>query len=145
MDKWQYMGSVDVQHGGAYFAMETYDDGYVDCVRITDLDSACGFDGAVMVEHVIVLVGDAEQTKQAMRCCGLSEDELSQYDKESRRMAIVNALLYYGYYDPNNGRGHNSEIIQTEDDGPIEFDSWKAEKRVSSDDLEGYVKAKHLY
>jgi hypothetical protein len=51
--------------------------------------------------------------------------------------------MHYGHFDPANEYYEPAnEVIQTQDEGPMEFDAWKATKRVLSENLRGYVESK---
>lgn len=143
----EYVGDINVEYGGAWFDMSGFDDGYVECVRVTDLDSAIGFNGAVEVDHVVVLL-DKKYWASALRCCGLTVSDLLSMDSDSRKCALCECLLSYGRYDPDDAwDGYDSgpnETLQTQAGGPMEFDGWRADKRVLSENLEGYLRSKHL-
>jgi hypothetical protein len=49
-----FSGDVNLEHGGEFIDLSTWAYGYCSAVRITDLDSACGFTGAVMIEHLVI-------------------------------------------------------------------------------------------
>ena len=40
---YEYCGGVNVEYGGYYAKCDNPEWGYADCVRITDLDSGCGY------------------------------------------------------------------------------------------------------
>lgn len=151
-DRWHFSGDVNLEYGGAFIDLSTWDDGYCDAVRITDLDSGCGFTGAVLIEHVVILgVRERNRITEALKGCGyeLTRGNQSPADfKQSLRHMIAEALMSYGFTDPDDCwdgyRSHHTEVVQMEADGPMIFDGWKADKRLRGDDLEGYVKAVHL-
>lgn len=154
--RWEYTGDVNLEHGGVFIDMSTWDDGYCSAVRVTDLDSGCGFTGAILIEHVVINgTDDPERIRKALECVGGSPfrgrrsrvvpaEEINQ----TIRLAIAEALLIYGYYEPDdawyNYQSHHSETVQLEHDGPMLYDGWKADKRLRGGDLQGYVEAVHL-
>jgi hypothetical protein len=70
--KWHFSGDVNLEYGGTFIDLSTFMDGYCSAVKLTDLDSACGFTGAVMVEHVVINgTTDRERVRAALRCCGI--------------------------------------------------------------------------
>lgn len=155
MRDWHYCGDVSLKYGGAYIDLSTWNDGYCDAVRVTDLDSACGFTGAVLIEHMVINgTNNAERIRVALKCVGgLSARNWhatgrKETIKASLRHAIADALLCYGYADPDdswdNYCSSYSEIIQLENDGPMVFDGWKADKRLRDADLEAYLESVHL-
>ena len=154
-EKWEYTGDVSLEYGGTFIDLSTWSDGYCSAVRVTDLDSGCGFTGAVLIEHVTINgTDDPERIRKAIKCIGgLSARNwhaIGNRDtiKQNLRFAIADALLSYGHYDPNdswnNYRSHYSETVQLEPDGPMEFDGWKADKRLHGSDLRAYVESVHL-
>ena len=140
----QYVGDVNIEYGGSYYDLSEWHYGYASVVRVTDLDSGCGFNGGVLVEHLVVLL-DKEYWKRALDCCGLSVSDLLAMDSDGRRLVLADCIMGYGHYDPDDGwdnyASHYSETLQTESDGPMCFDGWQADKRVLSENLDGYIKA----
>ena len=94
-----YIGDCSLEYGGLFVNLEDFRDGYAECLQITDLDSACGFNNTVMVERITVLFDTAERVKDALACCGLTFEDLRKMPIESRKMAIVDACASYGHYD----------------------------------------------
>lgn len=140
---WKFSGDVNLEYGGTYFDLSEWDNGYIDAVRVTDLDSACGFDGAVMIEKIVILV-DEKYFAESLECCGWTTDDLD-LETESGRLMMADALLSYGHFDPANDYYEpENEVIQTLDDGPMSFNGWKASKTVLSENLAGYVRSNYL-
>lgn len=150
--RWQYIGDVNLVHGGTYYDFSTWQWGYVDAVEVTDLDSAAGFDGAVMIEHISINIErPIEQLQSALNCCGAQfiepngdiNDNGTIIQKNSRRWRciIAYACQSYGYKDTDL-----TEILQLERDGAMAFDGWKADKKLRSNaSLERYVRKNHLH
>lgn len=152
---YEYNGDVNLEHGGAFIDLSTWADGYCSAVRVTDLDSSCGFTGAVLVEHIVINgTTDTKRIRQALRSVGgLSARNWHRTGrretiKANLRHAIAAALMDHGFTDPDDAwdsyRTHHSETLQLEADGPMEFDGWKADKRLRGTTLEAYVQAVHL-
>lgn len=146
-----YCGDVNLEHGGTFVDLSDWEHGYCTAVRVTDLDSGCGFRGACLIEHVVISgTDDPKRIRQALGCVGGAKSlggrnwhrtgERSRI-KEGLRHAIADALLSYGYCDVEEER---SEIVQTEADGPMVFDGWRADKRLHGTDLRAYVESVHL-
>jgi hypothetical protein len=154
MKTYEYSGDVNLEYGGIFIDLSTWDDGYCDAVTVTDLGSACGFDGGVLIEHVTInSTDDSKRIKNALKSCGFfynigEKADNPQRFKQYLRHRIAEALCSYGYRDPDDGwdgyRSHHTEIVQTEQDGPMKFDGWKADKRITNTTLEKYVKSVHL-
>jgi hypothetical protein len=121
---------------------------YVEVVEVCDLDSGCGFRGAVLIEERSINIEDKSRWNAALNVIGASllpngdidDNERITYRKNSHawRMCIVYALNCYGYYDENR-----SETVQPDPFGPLEFDSWHA-TRIRSNGLRSYVRREFL-
>lgn len=141
---WIYFGDINAEHGGKWIR----DRGeYADIYEITDLDSAMGFDGAVMIERKSVgfysrsLAENKRRLKSALGSWGLSVSMIPNQIKgrAKQRAVIWEAMSEYGYGD--------SEVIETlqlRADGPMGFEGWKADRRQPKGDIGGYVMAKYL-
>jgi hypothetical protein len=113
MTMFEYNGDVSLEYGGAFIDLSTFTDGYCSAVRVTDLDSGCGFTGAVMVEHLVINgTMDRKRIKDALKCVGGMPAGL---DVQGRRHAIADALMSYGYTDPDDCwdgyRTYHTEIL----------------------------------
>jgi hypothetical protein len=156
--KWHFSGDASLEYGGAFIDLSTWSDGYCTAVRVTDLDSGCGFTGAVLIEHVVINgTTDSKRIRQALSCIGgpSALDARNWHAigdratiKANLRHAIADALMSYGFTDPDDCwdgyRSYHSETVQCEADGPMSFDGWKADKRIHNTTLEEYVKSVHL-
>ncbi len=153
--QWDYCGDVSLEQGGAFIDLTTWDDGYCSAVRVTDLDGGCGFTGAVLIEHVVINgTKDHDRIKAALQCVGgLSARNWHRTGrretiKHNLRHAIADALMCYGFYDPDDCwdgyASYHSEIVQLDPDGPMKFDGWKADKRLHNTNLRAYVESVHL-
>ena len=131
-----YSGDINVEYGGVFYEIENWKDyGYSTAVRITDLDSGCGFSGAILIESITI--NKPDDMSGALSCYGYDAEEA----EEDIHMQIE-ACLGYGHYDPDIY--NTAEALQTEEDGPMVFDGWKAAKRVLTKDLLGYIQSKYL-
>lgn len=140
--KWQYIGDVNIEYGGTFFDLTEWKHGYVDALRVTDLDSGCGFDGAVLIEKITILVDDEKTNKQACECCGFKFDDLD-LSTDAGKLQLADAVMSFGRYDPANEYYEpQNEVVQTQDNGPMQFDGWTATKRVLSENLRGYIESK---
>ncbi len=152
--RWVFNGDVNLEYGGSFIDLSTWHWGYCSAVRVTDLDSGCGFTGAVMIEHVVINgTDDSKRIRQAMDSYGsYYGNRHSSIDptrhKENLRLVIAESLMSYGYSDQDDGwdgyGSHHTEILQLESDGPMVFDGWKADKRITNTTLEDYVRSVHL-
>ena len=142
--EWTWQGDVNIEYGGHYAKCDDPEWGYADCVRVTDLDSGCGFTGAVLIEQLTALIdtdqeGISDRMREALTCCGWDGEEGVDLGRR------IDAALGYGLYDPGGDNySPSSIVVQTDPEAAMEFDGWKAEKRVSTDDLRGYIEAKWM-
>jgi len=95
-----YIGDVNLEHGGMFFNLEDWQYGYVSVLEVIDLGSATGFDGAYLVEHKTVYIDQLDKNKSALECSGW--DKLPGRTSDSRKMALAEAVCRYGYYDPDD-------------------------------------------
>lgn len=125
-NKLEYIGDVNIEYGGTWYDMSTFNRGYVDAVRVTDLDSATGFDGAIMVEDVTVSgTLDKKRVKEALATCGMDvhSDAWHKMSTEGKRVMIADSLLWYGYCDTEP-----AQVLQPDRTQPDKFDGWQAER-----------------
>jgi hypothetical protein len=146
--KWHYTGDVNPEYGGFWIDLSDWEYGYCSAVRVTDLDSGCGFRGAVLIEHIVINgTDDQERIKTALGACGCDVAELDQSDMRTQLM-IAESLALYGFYDPDDFwdglSTPHTETVQMESDGPMKFDGWTASKRLHNTSLRAYIESVHL-
>lgn len=134
---WHYSGDISLPYGGTFVKNDpqAYEWGYGEVVEVTDLDSACGFTGAVLVERGSANgTDDKVRILSALRARGMTpRDLLSIRGAANKRTEIVRALWDYGYRDIER-----TEIWQLEEDGPLTFEGWTA-RRLAGGEIGGYV------
>ena len=139
-EDYNYIGDINLEYGGLFINLDDWQWGYVQCVRVTDLDSACGFTGAVMIEHIVALIPDnKDKMLQCFSVLGL--DKLTAKTSKDRKIQMIDAIISYGYYDPDDSwdnyhTGYTS-IVQCENDkdyAPMSYDGWKAEHRLTKEE-----------
>jgi hypothetical protein len=141
--QWLYSGDVNAEHGGIWIK---HQGDYAEFVRITDLDSACGFTGAVMIErgttglYACTPRENIKRIRDALECVGMGVATLGGLSRPARHACIWDAMISYGACDTDETA---TEILQLEPGAPMEFESWAAE-RVQAGDIGGYVMAKFL-
>lgn len=54
---WHYSGDVNIEHGGMFYNLATWEDGYVECWRCQPCSDAGGPDNMYWIEHLSVSVG----------------------------------------------------------------------------------------
>jgi hypothetical protein len=146
--RWAYQGDVSLEYGGTFIDFSDWKHGYVSVVEVSDLDSGCGFRGAVLIEERTVITDRKENWTSALSVIGasllpngdISDNGKATYRKNTRawRWCLAYALNAYGCYDTDR-----SETVQPEPDGPLSFDGWKA-TRIRSNGLRGYVRREFL-
>lgn len=144
-DGWEYTGDINLEHGGMFYR-GAIDEGYADVVRVTDLDSGCGFSGAVLVEECTAIFATAPgdchyaNTQSALDCIGLDKTPETCTIHE-----LVEAAMAYGLYDPaTNYARPVSHVFQCDDDGPMAFDGWKADDRMDIDAVKDWIESELL-
>lgn len=149
-DQFNYTGDVNLEYGGMFFDLTNWPD-YVNVVRITDLDSGCGFDGAVMIEHNITFWFDQKDKVQtALDSMGVDLAEFRKLPLKDKKMCLCEAFIGYGYSDPDDSwdgyRMPNCTILQMDEDEELTFEGWTAE-RFEADEYEtlmDYIDRVHL-
>lgn len=152
MVRYKYMGDVNLEYGGTFYNFSDWRWGYVNAVEITDLDSACGFRGAVLIEQITInvkrpgaeldraldVIGAKMVNTHARRPVGdiLDNGRLLMKDTAAWRWCIAYACQAYGHKDVDK-----FEVVQLEKDGALQFDGWRAERRLRQGaSLRNYVK-----
>lgn len=133
--RWTYSGDVNLEYGGTFYRLGEWGEGYVTAVEVTDLDSACGFTGAVEIAEFSIVVDRPERWGEALPVIGARllddgaiDDNGTRLERDSRewRLCLVYALKAHGYYDRDR-----SETLQLDSSEPMESrDGWKADKRL---------------
>ena len=144
------MGDLSLAYGGTFYNFSDWKDGYVSAVEVTDLDSACGFDGAVLIEPKTIIIREGADLHTALGVIGASLLPNGDIDDNGKivkkgtatwRFIATYACQSYGHYDPEDG----SQVVQLDKDGPMEFEGWKAIKRLRANaSLENYVRREFL-
>lgn len=160
-----YIGDVNLEYGGTFFDLSSWSHGYVPALRVTDLDSGCGFTGAVAVERLTICLdcADLDDIQSAIDSCDMRQRIKGQSRSDSEKMdpnvvkamidsdpsvgtklEIAYCFMSYGLYDPvSDMSGPHRWVIQCDSDvdyAPMEFDGWKASVRLSEDqDLFTYL------
>lgn len=148
--RWKYMGDVNLEYGGTFYDFSTWKYGYVDAVEVVDLDSACGFTGAVMIERKTINVKrKPEQMQSALSTIGANMLPNGDVDDNGRvihkrtaahQFIQTYACQSYGYLDCDD-----HVVLQLERDGPMQFDGWEAKKRLRGNHkLKNYVRREFL-
>lgn len=131
-----YFGDANYRHGG-YFLSEdwkqTYKDGYVDVLKITDLDSGCGFSEALLVEKLTVIIDNEKVLQSAFDFCGYS-DNLPHKNSNNYKLMVIDAMLSYGHYDPySDYYSPVTAVLVTSPDADLEYDGWTADHVLEDD------------
>ena len=150
--RWKYQGDVNLQNGGTFYDFSEWKYGYVPAVEVIDLDSAAGFDGAVLIEPMSINVEHSqEELQRALDVIGAKFLPNGDIDDNGRiikrrtaahRFCIAYACQSYGHRDVEN---EHSEILQLDRDAPMAKDGWEAHKRLRANaSLENYVRRNFL-
>jgi hypothetical protein len=122
----EYFGDVNLAlYGGTFiiWSRQMLHHGYFYSVGVTDLDSACGFDGASMIEVRSCFIPDKAKRLSAYQC----------YGGEENLFSALYALQSYGYCN------QSEQVYQLDENGKLSFDGWKAE-RATIEDFISYVR-----
>jgi hypothetical protein len=155
---WSYTGDVNPVYGGVYIKVDPkeYRWGYLEAVEVTDLASACGAPGMILVEAFTVVIDrqgkSRHYVRKALESCGVGVHEAARLfwkDREAFMYEVARACMSYGRRDPRQPAHMwddtpQSMVVQTERGEPMEWDGWKAEKFIDPKDLSGFVAATWL-
>ena len=156
MDNKNYYGDVNIIHGGYFLAddwKDSYKNGYVDLTRITDLDSGCGFNNALLIEKLTVLIDDEDVLKSALDCCGYTKKDLGHGNSNMHKILTIESIMNYGHYDPYSDYYNPSTAVLLTNEGDVDheetigdynerwtFDGWKADDCVHGESNEEIYK-----
>jgi hypothetical protein len=146
--RWHYQGDINLEHGGSFIDLSEMKHGYATVIEITGLDSACGFNGAILIEERTVITDHREYWDAALNCIGagltLDGDDINDNGRIYRngslawKLCLIYALSSYGHYDTER-----SVVVQPRRDCPTEYDGWTA-ARIRSNGLCAYVRREFL-
>lgn len=91
---------IDLAYGGTFYR-EDYPNEFT-VIQITDLDSATGADGQIMVETLYTSFDllDSGNMRSVTDCSGVTEWLKSkEWDREAKRAILLEAMIGYGLYD----------------------------------------------
>jgi hypothetical protein len=147
--RYNYTGDRDIANGGIFFDLSTFNDGYVDAVRVENCGDYEGdLYGVVRIEHISINgTTDRARIKTAMRGAMGWESFRRLKGKYCRQLAICEALLCYGYYDDDswdNYRSGTIEYILTSSDIPDNLPLDVACSQIDPDDTLEYIERTHI-
>jgi hypothetical protein len=114
----------------------------VTVIEVTDLDSACGFRGANLIEKRTVLLNKPEIWPSAINAIGSKllpngdidcDGAILERGSKAYKLCLAYSILTYRGCDTER-----SEVIQIDPDETLNYDGWQA-KRLEDDSLEAYV------
>lgn len=129
--EWKYQGDINLKYGGMYYRFDMdYKDFpyYAEVVRITDLESACGADGLVLIERLDVCrFNDKKAVHDSLSCIGLTTKDLIGMDRMEILSILLEAFIAYGHYDYDDNPiivVHDYSVFSTKHS----WDGWKPDK-----------------
>lgn len=111
------------QHGDLWLDLAEFEKwkDFVPCVKITELDSAIGFEGAYLIERgSIYIPADETKRKAALETCGWENE------KEITPIMLIEA--FDAYWGIERDSWHGEITVQTVKGGAMEFEGWKADE-----------------
>lgn len=102
IQSWAYCGDVSIEQGGIATQVDR-NGGYATVVECTDLASAIGQDGCVLIERgTVILTGGLSKRRHlrsALESFGWKASDLLQFDRPQRANELARALWVYGQRD----------------------------------------------
>jgi hypothetical protein len=145
--RWHYQGDINLEYGGTFFDFSEWKHGYATIVQVEDLDSACGFRGAILIEERTVTIDRKERYASALSTIGatmLANGDIDDNGHTMRknslawRMCLAYALNSHGPYDVER-----SDTVQPDRSESTKFDGWTA-TRIRSGTLRSFVRKQYL-
>ena len=158
-NEWVYIGDIDPYRGGKWIKVHSKykRDFWADLVEVTDLESATGADGLIMIEYKTVYgFTEKDKVRSALSSCGMKLADLRSKGKDTILLFLADALSNYGYTDPaNRWPKHHIEVLVTQsyDGDRASWNGWEHNlsvensvklHKVYNDDLDAYVNAEWL-
>lgn len=135
-----YTGDIDIKQGGMFLNIAEFKKwgDFCPVIKITDLDSACGFEGGILIQSgsIYCPIEDQEKLKSALECCcyvmtseGLNTGrEVLKPDSEFYWILIAECFDAYHGIELDIG---GEVILQIDPDSPMESrEGWVASERV---------------
>jgi len=117
-----YTGDINLQYGGMFLDLEEFKrwGDFCPVLKVTDLDSACGFESAVLIERGSIYIPEnVEKRESALSCIGIEKGE-SYTD-----LQLIVAFDAYHGIECDSFAGEIILILDKEADS--EFEGWKAD------------------
>lgn len=111
---WHYQGDMNIEHGGFFYNLKTYADGYVDYVSVEPFSDAGGQDNGFWIETGSVTIPFDERLEEALASFCLREEYLRTTDDKARWHMAVGCCFDYGLRDRES-----CESIQIGPDDPF--------------------------
>lgn len=101
-----YSGDVNIEHGGYFYSLKDWRNGFISVVLVTPCSEASGPDNCFWVQRLTVNL-DPERRQSALDCIGVNAEEFGKMARAQRRHVWIDASIAYGHYDQDH-----SEIIR---------------------------------
>lgn len=147
MVRWHYQGDINLEHGGLFVEFSEWRHGYVNAVDVTDLDSATGAPGMMLIESKSILIDQTERYADVLSVIGASLLPNGDIDDNGHvihkntlawKWYLVYAHNAYGRYNTDR-----SEVVQPDPTGPLAYNGWQA-TRIHSNALRSFVRKQFL-
>lgn len=125
MTKYYYTGDVDIRCGGKWLDLSTFDDDYVACIEVTDLESAIGFTNAYLIERGSIYLGDKDNWQKCLDCCGWKLSDLDMSTENGKAM-LCEAIMAYRGMDQD----YSETIVIGRDSLMESREGWTADRRL---------------
>lgn len=133
------------KHGDLWLDLSDFEKfgDFMGCVKITDLDSAIGFEGAYLIERgSIYIPEDPAKRKAALECCG--------WENEKEITPIMLAEAFDAYWGVERQSWAGEISIQTIKGGNMSFEGWTVDQdetirfQQSGLSIEDFIEANYL-
>ena len=132
-----YIGDINLEHGGIFIEIpDSFDQDYATVLQVTDLESAIGFDGALLIESgSIYLSDDPKYLDSALSVIGGTKHE--QGTKEYWLDLVMAYNAYWGIDSPT------VETVAFDHDIKESFDGWKIDNIMPNSNIAAYIASEY--
>lgn len=98
--RFHYSGDINAVHGGYFYNLSEWHNGYADAVRITPASDAGGPDNVFWVETLTVNIERSDDDiERALQCIGQTLADLKAVSPATRKHILIDAHIAYGHFD----------------------------------------------
>ena len=95
-----YSGDLNIEYGGLFYSLQTWQWDYVNVLRVTPCNEAGGPDNCFWVERLTVNIRkDSAKQQSALDVLGVGADQFKAMKRAAKRHVLIDAHIAMGFYD----------------------------------------------